>query len=79
MRVSYWVDVVACFGLSLKKYVFRQLPICPSQIYLHFQIGSNMFLTAAHCLENWAGEVQEPSELTVFLGVHNKGNLERAK
>ena len=43
------------------------------------QIGGNMFLTAAHCLENWAGEVQEPSELTLFLGVHNKNNLEDAK
>ena len=43
------------------------------------QIGGNMFLTAAHCLENWAGEVQEPSELTLFLGVHNKNNLDDAK
>ena len=38
-----------------------------------------MFLTAAHCLENWAGEVQEPSELTVYLGVHNMRDLENAK
>ena len=38
-----------------------------------------MFLTAAHCLENWAGEVQEPHELTIFLGVHDKNNLKDAK
>ena len=38
-----------------------------------------MFLTAAHCLENWAGEVQEPSELSVYLGVHNRRDLKKAK
>ena len=43
------------------------------------KIGGDMFLTAAHCLENWAGEVQEPSELTVYLGVHNRRDLRRAK
>ena len=39
-----------------------------------------MFLTAAHCLESWAGgEVEEPSELTVYLGVHNRRDTENAK
>ena len=38
-----------------------------------------MFLTAAHCLENWAGEVQEPSQLSVYFGVHNKRDLENAR
>ena len=33
VRVSYWVDVVACFGLSLKKYVFRQLPMSITNIF----------------------------------------------
>ena len=43
------------------------------------KIGGDIFLTAAHCLENWAGEVQEPSELSVYLGVHNRRDLEDAK
>ena len=43
------------------------------------KIGGDIFLTAAHCLENWAGEVQEPSELTVYLGVHNRRDLRNAK
>ena len=53
----------------------------PLQLSEHFflQIGGNMFLTAAHCLENYYGEVQEPSELTLFLGVHDKNNLTDAK
>ena len=38
-----------------------------------------MFMTAAHCLENWAGEISEPSELRVILGVHNKSNPHDAK
>ena len=38
-----------------------------------------MFLTAAHCLENYFGEIQEPSELTLFLGVQDKNNLKDAK
>ena len=38
-----------------------------------------MFLTAAHCLENYFGEIQEPSELTLFLGVQDKNNLTDAK
>ena len=49
------------------------------QFSFSLQIGGDMFLTAAHCLENWAGEVQEPSELTVYLGVHNRKDLENAK
>ena len=48
-------------------------------IFVLSQIGGNFFLTAAHCLENWAGEVQEPSELTLYLGVTDKNNLENAR
>ena len=39
------------------------------------QIGSNVFLTAAHCLENWAGEVQTPSQLKIILAVQNRSKL----
>ena len=49
------------------------------QFSFSLQIGGDMFLTAAHCLENWAGEIQEPSELSVYLGVHNRKDLENAK
>ena len=59
----------SCFSTSLQclKYIFFNL--VPSQI------GSNIFLTAAHCLLNWAGEVFLPSELKIFLGVQNKRQL----
>merc|ERR1719458_169074 len=38
-------------------------------------IGSNVFLTAAHCLQNWAGVVQAPSQLKIILGVQNRRKL----
>ena len=48
-------------------------------LFLNFvffpQIGSNMFLTAAHCLQNWADAVQTPSQLKVVLGVQNRSKL----
>ena len=48
-----------------------------SSLFLNFspQIGSNIFLTAAHCLENWAGEVQAPSQLKIIIGVQNRRKL----
>ena len=39
------------------------------------QIGSNVFLTVAHCLQNWAGVVQAPSQLKIILGVQNRRKL----
>ena len=39
------------------------------------QIGSNIFLTAAHCLINDSDEVFSPSELKIFIGVRNKRKL----
>ena len=36
------------------------------------QIGSNIFLTAAHCLQNYDGVVQETSQLKIILGVQNR-------
>ena len=58
---------------------WSKLILVPTHFILFLQIGGNMFLTAAHCLENYYGEVQEPSELTLFLGVHDKNNLKDAK
>ena len=48
---------------------------CFPKLFLSPQIGSNIFLTAAHCLENWAGEVQTPSQLKIILGVQNRRQL----
>ena len=45
------------------------------KIFSSSQIGSNVFLTAAHCLENWAGEVQAPWKLKIILGVQNRRKL----
>ena len=39
------------------------------------QIGSNIFLTAAHCLINDSDEVFSPSELKILIGVRNKRKL----
>ena len=44
-------------------------------IFLFSQIGSNIFLTAAHCLQNWAGLIQAPSQLKIILGVQNRTKL----
>ena len=39
------------------------------------QIGSNIFLTAAHCLQNWADVVLPASQLKIILGVQNRRTL----
>ena len=33
------------------------------------QIGSNFFITAAHCLQDYAGFPLEPSDVKIILGV----------
>ena len=43
--------------------------------FLFSQIGSNIFLTAGHCLQNWAEVVQAPSQLKIILGVQDRSKL----
>ena len=42
--------------------------------YLLPQIGSNLFLTAAHCVQDWDKTLQR-SSLTLLLGVQRKSQL----
>ena len=46
-----------------------------TDLSLFSQIGSNIFLTAAHCLQNWAEVVQAPSQLKIILGVQDRRKL----
>ena len=46
-------------------------------MYLHLlsQIGSNFFITAAHCLQDIEGVSPEPSEVQIFLGLQNRDEM----
>ena len=39
------------------------------------QIGSNFFITAAHCLQDIEGVSPEPSEVKIFLGLQNREEM----
>ena len=39
------------------------------------QIGSNFFITAAHCLQDIEGVSPEPSEVQIFLGLQNRDEM----
>ena len=43
--------------------------------FLCLQIGSNTLVTAAHCVQDENGIQQTASQLTVYLGVLNRGDV----
>ena len=40
-----------------------------------FKIGSNIFVTAAHCLHDWHGFPLSGSEMKIILGALNRREL----
>ena len=64
-KIMYTED--ACF---LKTVLFSAY----ADPYLLPQIGSNLFLTAAHCVQDWDKTLQR-SSLTLLLGVQRKSQL----